>query len=319
MIEEEPIQEEMTEEPAQLSIESIESVHSGFVTLVGKPNVGKSTLLNTILEHKVAIVSPRPQTTRTPLRGILNRPDAQIVFTDTPGIHKPDHELGQLMVKLAQQTLFDADVICFVVDISIPPSRLDRRIAAQVKRSTSPQFLVLNKVDLRPRSGPQLEAYRSLGTWDMEIAVSARTGDGVSSLVDALVAHLPMGEPLYPEDWIVDQSGQYLAAEMVREKVLRFTEEEVPHAVAIEIEEWEERETLTYIRMTINVERAGQKGIIIGAGGAMLKRIGQAARADIEQMVERPVYLDLWVKVRPDWRNDPASLGWLGYRLKDLS
>lgn len=307
---------EMTEENPQMPIESI---RAGFVTLVGKPNVGKSTILNTILEHKVAIVSPRPQTTRIPLRGILNRPDAQIVFTDTPGIHKPRHELGQLMVKLAQQAIPDADIICFVVDISTPPTQLDRRIAAQVKRSTSPQFLVLNKVDLRPRNGPQFEAYRSLGSWDMEIAVSARTGDGVSSLVDALVAHLPMGEPLYPEDWIVDQSRQYLAAEMVREKVLRFTEEEVPHAVAVEIEEWEERETLTYIRMTINVERAGQKGIIIGAGGAMLKQIGQAARADIEQMVERPVYLDLWVKVRPDWRNDPASLGWLGYRLKDFS
>lgn len=295
-------------------------IRTGFVALVGKPNVGKSTLLNAILEQKVAIVSHHPQTTRIPLRGILNRPDAQIVFTDTPGIHEPHHRLGHLMVKLAQQAIPDADIICFVVDISTPPSQLDEQIAHRLRRRSVPCILVLNKVDVRPRlGGPHLAAYRALGVWEMELAISARTGDGIPALVDELVQRLPIGQPLYPEDWVVDQSRQSLAAEMVREKVMRFTEQEVPHSIAVEVEEWEERQDLTYIRMSINVERAGQKGIIIGAGGSLLKRIGQAARRDIELMLGQRVYLDLWVKVRPNWRNDPHALNWLGYRLKDFS
>jgi GTP-binding protein Era len=300
-------------------VENVEETtfRAGFVALVGKPNVGKSTLLNTILAQKVAIVSWRPQTTRVPMRAILHRPDAQIVFIDTPGIHTPRHELGQFMVKLARKSIPDADVVCMMVDISTPPTELDTRIAEQVQRASAPRLLILNKIDLRPRGGTHLEAYRDLGRWDMELAVSARRGDGVESLVEELVARLPEGEPLYPEDWVVDCAVQDLAAEMVREKVLLFTQQEVPHAVAVEPEEWEEREGVTYIRMSINVERKNQKGILIGAGGQMLKRIGQAARQDIEQLIERPVYLDLWVKVRPNWRNDPSSLGWLGYRLKD--
>jgi GTP-binding protein Era len=221
------------------------------------------------------------------------------------------------MVKLAQRAIPEADVVCMMVDISAPPSELDRRIAAQVQRARVPRLLVLNKVDVPPRHGSNLEAYRALGEWDMEIAVSALRGDGLVALLDEIVARLPEGEPLYPDDWTVDQTVRFLAAELVREKVLTFTNQEVPHAVAVEVDEWEEKERATYIRMTINVERDSQKGIIIGAGGAMLKRIGRAARADIEQMVERPVYLDLWVKTRPNWRNDPASLGWLGYNLKD--
>ena len=291
----------------------------GFVALVGKPNVGKSTLLNVLLGQKVAIVSSHPQTTRVPLRGILNRPDAQIIFVDTPGIHEPRHKLGHLMVKLAQQTIPHADVVCMMVDISKPPGELDQRIADLVSRSRVPRLLVLNKVDVRPRHGPHLDDYRALGTWDMELAVSARAGDGLPALVDELVRRLPLGEPLFPDDWLVDQSTQHLAAELVREKVLRFTHHEVPHAVAIEVEEWQERGQTTYIRMSINVERESQKGIIIGAKGERLKSIGQAARQDIERLIEAKVYLDLWVKVRPDWRDDASSLGWLGYRLKDFS
>lgn len=304
-------------------VPAVDEAKVGFVALVGKPNVGKSTLLNALLGQKVAIVSPRPQTTRVPLRGILNRPDAQIVFIDTPGIHEPHHKLGQFMVELARRSIPNADVVCFMVDLSMPPSKLDERIAAQVRRARAPRLLVLNKVDLRPkptRENPRpsyLDAYRALGPWDLELAVSARSGAGLPALLDAIVARLPLGRRLYPEEQVADQSEQQLAAELVREKALRFTEQEVPHAVAVEVEEWEEKDAAIYIRMTINVEKEGQKGILIGSGGEMLKRIGSAARQDIERMLNRMVYLDLWVKVRPNWRDDTSSLGWLGYRLKD--
>ncbi len=291
---------------------------SGFVALVGKPNVGKSTLLNALLGQKVAIVSPRPQTTRVPVRGILTRPGAQIIFVDTPGIHQPSHALGRLMVDLAERTLPNADVIGFMVDISQPPSQLDRRIAQQVQRACGRKLLILNKVDVKPRGQrTYLEDYRSLGPWEQEIAISALKGLGLAALLEEIVARLPEGPLLYPPDQLTDQSEQQLAAEFVREKVLYYTQQEVPHAVAIEVEEWEQREGATYIRMTINVEREGQKAIIIGAGGAMLKKIGVAARQEIERLIGGPVYLDLWVKVRPHWRDDVAALGWLGYRAKD--
>ncbi|MCX7789316.1 MAG: GTPase Era [Chloroflexaceae bacterium] len=291
---------------------------SGFVALVGKPNVGKSTLLNALLGQKVAIVSPRPQTTRVPVRGILTRPGAQIIFVDTPGIHQPSHALGRLMVDLAERTLPNADVIGFMVDISQPPSQLDRRIAQQVQRARGRKLLILNKVDVKPRGQrTYLEDYRSLGPWEQEIAISALKGLGLAALLEEIVKRLPEGPLLYPPDQLTDQSEQHLAAEFVREKVLYYTQQEVPHAVAIEVEEWEQREGATYIRMTINVEREGQKAIIIGAGGAMLKKIGTAARQEIERLIGGPVYLDLWVKVRPHWRDDVAALGWLGYRAKD--
>lgn len=295
-----------------------EVLRSGFVALVGKPNVGKSTLLNALLGQKVAIVSPRPQTTRVPLRGILSRPGAQIVFVDTPGIHQPNHALGRLMVDLAEKTLPNADVIGFMVDISQPPSQLDRQIAAQVQRARGRKLLILNKVDARPRDGKtHLEEYRALGAWELELAISARRGLGLAALLEAIIERLPEGPALYPEEQLTDQSEQQLAAEFVREKVLLHTQHEVPHAVAVEVEEWEQREQATYIRMTINVEREGQKAILIGAGGAMLKKIGSAARFEIERMLGGPVFLELWVKVRPNWRDDPSSLGWLGYRAKD--
>ncbi len=294
------------------------TLRSGFVALVGKPNVGKSTLLNMLLGQKVTIVSPRAQTTRVPVRGILSRPDAQVVFIDTPGIHQPSHKLGKFMVELAERTLPNADVICFMVDISQPPSQLDRSIAEQVQRARAHKLLVLNKVDIRPRRGTTyMEEYRDLGQWDMELAISAQRGQGLSNLLDEIVARLPVGQPLYPTEQVTDQSEQQLAAELVREKVLFFIQQEVPHAVAVEVDEWETKEQAIYIRMTINVEKESQKGILIGAGGAMLKRIGSSARRDIERMVGQKVFLELWVKVRANWRDDLSAMGWLGYRMKD--
>jgi len=291
---------------------------SGFVALVGKPNVGKSTLLNTLLGQKVTIVSPRPQTTRVPTRGILSQPGVQIIFIDTPGIHQPHHALGRFMVDLAEQTLPNADIIGFMVDISQPPSELDRRIAQQIKRARGRRLLILNKVDLKPRGERSyLEDYRALGVWEAELAISAQRRMGLTALLDAIVERLPLGPPLYPEEQVTDQSEQQLAAEFVREKVLFHTQHEVPHAVAVVVDEWEEREHATYVRMTINVEREGQKAIIIGSGGEMLKKIGTAARYEIERMLGRKLFLELWVKVRSNWRDDPAALGWLGYRVKE--
>jgi GTP-binding protein Era len=296
----------------------VPTIKSGFVALVGKPNVGKSTLLNALLGQKVAIVSPRPQTTRVPMRGILSRPGAQIIFVDTPGIHQPNHALGRLMVDLAEKTLPNADVIGFLVDISQPPSQLDRRIAAQVQRARGRKLLILNKVDVKPRGErTYLDDYRALGEWEVELAISARKGLGLDVLLEEIVTRLPEGPALYPDEQLTDQSEQQMAAEFVREKVLYNTQHEVPHAVAVEVDTWEQRENTTYIHMTINVERDGQKAILIGAGGAMLKKIGSAARQDIERLIGGPVFLELWVKVRPNWRDDSSALGWLGYRARD--
>ncbi|MCS6839672.1 MAG: GTPase Era [Roseiflexaceae bacterium] len=287
---------------------------SGFVALVGRPNVGKSTLLNALLGQKVAIVSPKPQTTRTAIRGILTRPDAQIVFVDTPGIHEPRNRLGAFMVKQARRAIPDADVVCMVVDITRPPGSLDERIAALVRKASARRILVLNKIDLPTKRGSEnLQAYRALAPWDMEVAVSALRCQGLDALVDEIVRLLPEGPPLYPEGQVTDMSERELAAELVREQVLRYTQQEVPHSVAVEVEEWEEKEKVTYIRMTILVERESQKAILIGAGGGMLKKIGSGARQNIEEMLGRPVYLDLWVKAREHWRDDPNALRWLGY------
>jgi GTP-binding protein Era len=304
--------------PSLRPAESPPDFRSGFVAIVGKPNVGKSTLLNALLGQKVAITSPKPQTTRIPLRGILNRPGAQIIFIDTPGIHDPRSRLGSVMVDMARKAIPDADVLCFMVDITEPPSRLDAQIAQMVLKARAPHLLLLNKTDaMAPRAAENLARYRDLGPWDMELALSARKGEGMDALIEELTGRLPLGPPLYPDDQVSDQSVRELAAELVREKVLRFTEQEVPHAVAVELEEWEQREGVLYMRMTVYTEKESQKAILIGAGGAMLKKIGTAARADIERQVGQPVFLDLWVKTRPNWRDDPQALRWLGYSGRD--
>ncbi|MDZ4722248.1 MAG: GTPase Era, partial [Roseiflexaceae bacterium] len=288
---------------------------SGFVALVGPPNAGKSTLLNAILGQKVAIVSPRPQTTRTAIRGIIHRPDAQIIFVDTPGIHQPRTRLGNYMVDQARRAIPNSDVVCMIVDITRPPGRLDEKIAEMVQRTRAPKLLVMNKVDQPNPDGAQyVEGYRALANWDMELVISALKRLGLETLIDEIVARLPVERPMYPEDQVTDQSERELAAELVREQVLRLTQQEVPHGVAVEVEEWEQREGATYIRMSIYVEKDSQKGILIGAGGQMLKQIGSRARQGIEASLEQTVFLDLWVKTRVNWRDDPNALHWLGYK-----
>ncbi len=295
---------------------SDESVRAGFVALIGKPNVGKSTLLNAYLGQKVSIVSPKPQTTRVPVRGILNRPDAQIVFVDTPGIHQPRHKLGSFMVDMARRAIPNADVLCFVVDISEPPSRQDREIAEMVLKARQPHILILNKVDATREADLHLRQYRHLGDWQCEVAVSAKNRLGLETLLEEITARLPEGPRLYPEDQLSDMSERELVSEMIREKVMLNTEQEIPHSVAVEVEEWEDREKAIYIRANISVEKESQKGIIIGAGGVMLKKIGAAARYEIERSLGQHVFLDLWVKVRENWRQKPSELRWLGYDVK---
>ncbi|MFN3763477.1 MAG: GTPase Era, partial [Anaerolineae bacterium] len=291
-------------------LESVPPGHrSGFVAVIGRPNVGKSTLMNQLLGHKVAIVSPRPQTTRTCIRGILTRPDAQIIFVDTPGLHRPLHKLGEVMVASAASAIPDADVVLFVVDVSVMPTEEDRMIARMIRERTSnPVILVLNKMDLLPpeRVKPHTEAYWALvpdhAGWMMTIATEAVNLDKLLSII---IAHLPEGPRYYPGDLMTDQTEREIAAELIREQVLRFTHEEVPHSVAVVVEEYKERETGgVYIAATIYVEKESQKGILIGAGGQMLRRIGTAAREEIERMVGGRVYLDLWVKVSKNWRRD---------------
>jgi GTP-binding protein Era len=292
---------------------------SGFVAVIGKPNVGKSTLMNAYLGQKIAIVSPKPQTTRHRLRGILTWPDAQIIFVDTPGIHQPHHKLGEFMVETAAKSIPDADVVLFMVDVSEMPTAEDEQIAQLIEEhGQAPVILVLNKADLLPpeKVQPHGDAYFGLVKHDEWMMISATRGDNRDKLLDMVVARLPQGPRYYPPDQLTDQNMRFIVAELIREQVLRFVCQEVPHAVAVAVEEWKQRrEDLTYIRATVYVEKDSQKGILIGQGGAMLKRIGRAAREEIEPMMGNRVYLDLWVKVRKKWRKDEDELRRLGYAL----
>ena len=290
---------------------------SGFVAVIGKPNVGKSTLMNAYVGQKVAIVSEKPQTTRRRILGILTRPDAQIIFVDTPGIHQPKHKLGEFMVETAARAIPDADLVCFMVDVSEMPTAEDHQIAELLrKHCRAPVILVLNKMDLLPpdRVQPHTEAYFQLVEHEAWMMISATRGDNRGKLLEMIIERLPFGPQYYPPDQVTDQTERAIAAELVREQVLRFTHQEVPHSVAVAIEEWaERREDLTYIGATIYVEKESQKGILIGAKGAMLKRIGRAAREELQRLLGHKVYLELWVKVRKKWRRDERALRWLGY------
>ena len=296
---------------------------SGFVAILGKPNVGKSTLLNAYLGQKVAIVSDKPQTTRVRQLGILTRPDAQVIFIDTPGIHKPLHKLGQRMVETATRALDDADVIVFLADVSEFPDGEDRRIAALIHEQAGerPVVLALNKMDRLPpeKVKQHSEAYWALLSggpelhWDW-MMLSATKGDNCDKLLDMIVVRLPQGPQYYPEDQITDRTERQVAADLIREQVLHLVRAEVPHAVAVTIEQWDERRSgAVHIGATVYVERDTQKAILIGHGGEMLKQIGAAARREIERLIGSKVFLELWVKVRKDWRARDHDLRELGY------
>jgi GTP-binding protein Era len=292
---------------------------SGYVAVVGRPNVGKSTLINTLLGQKITIVSPKPQTTRNRLLGILTRDDAQIIFIDTPGIHQPLHRLGQVMVETATAALPDADVVLWLVDAAAQPHDEDRQVAAALARlpAATPLILGLNKCDRLALNRKQstIDAYLALAPRAEVVLCSATRGDNLDELLARLIAALPPGPQLYPEDEITDQQERFIAAELVREQALLHLRDEVPHAVAVLVHDFKERsEQLTYISAVIYVERETQKGILLGKDGQMLKRIGQGARQEIEEMLGRQVYLELWVKVRPKWRTNEEELRRLGYQ-----
>ncbi len=290
---------------------------SGFVAVMGKPNVGKSTLVNAYVGQKIAIISEKPQTTRHRLLGILTLPEAQIIFVDTPGIHTPQHKLGEYMVATATGAVPDSDLAIFMVDISSQPTSEDRQIVELLGRYPQiPVILAMNKLDLvTPEEAERTaEDYLSLRGFAEAVMLSATRGDNRTQLLEHILAHLPEGPRYYPPDQITDQPERVIAAELVREQVLRFTFQEVPYSVAVMVEEFRERRAdLIYIEATIYVEKDSQKGIIIGQGGRMLKRIGQAARGELENLLGHKVYLDLWVKVRRKWRRDDRSLEELGY------
>lgn len=292
---------------------------SGFVAVVGRPNVGKSTLINRLLGQKVSIVSPKPQTTRNRLLGILTRENSQIVFLDTPGIHAPLHRLGEVLVETAAAALPDADAVVWVVDVTSRPRDEDRQVAALLvgDRRKLPVILALNQCDrlLPEHVQENTAAYAALAPGAETLLVSALRGDNLDLLVAHIAAALPVGPQLYPEDQVTDQQVRFMAAELVREQVLLHLRDEVPHSVAVLVDRFEERDaTMTYISAVIYVERASQKMIVLGKGGEMIKRIGQAARGQIEELLETKVYLELWVKVRPKWRTDEEQLRRLGYQ-----
>jgi GTP-binding protein Era len=298
-----------------------EGHRSGFVAVIGRPNVGKSTLVNQFVGQKVAIVSPKPQTTRSRITGILTREEAQVIFVDTPGLHRPRHKLGQAMVATATRAIPGADVVLFMVDVSVPPTDEDRMIAELIQEQTgAPVILVLNKMDLLPPENvkPHTEAYWELAPYHHEWMMTVATQKvNLDKLLDLIVAALPEGPRYYPGDQVTDQTERQIAAELIREQVLRYTRQEVPHAVAVVVEKFKERESgAIYVAATIFVERESQKGIIIGRQGQMLRQIGSAARQEIERMTSGRVYLDLWVKVRKGWRRDERELRRLGYDVR---
>jgi len=290
---------------------------SGFAAIIGRPNVGKSTLLNRITGHKIAIVSDKPQTTRNRIRGVYTDENAQIVFLDTPGIHKPFSKLGDYMVRAAEGALDEVDVVLFLTDVSEELGGGDRYIIERLKNVKTPVILVLNKIDKVPRDGilPVIDAYRQLHDFTEIVPVSAVRGDNVERLLELVIQYLPEGPIFYPPGQVTDHPERFICAELIREKILLLTREEVPHSVAVDVERMETDDRgLVRIGAVIYVERESQKGILIGKGGAMLKEIGRLAREEMERLLGSKIFLELWVKVKKDWRNHEAFLKSLGYR-----
>lgn len=290
---------------------------SGFVAILGRPNVGKSTLLNRLVGQKVAIMSDKPQTTRNKIQAVITRPDAQIVLLDTPGVHKPKHKLGSFMLSEVQRALEEVDAVLLVLDATEKIGAGDRYVVEQLSKINTPVFLLLNKVDLlqKEKLPDIIRRAGELGDFTEILPLAAKTGMNVELLVDKIVEKLPYGPQYYPDDMVTDQPERLIIGEMVREKALHLTRDEVPHAVAVEVEEVTKRSNkdLVYVRAVIYVERDSQKGIIVGKNGSMLKKIGRLAREDIEKLLGTRIYLDLWVKVKDDWRNRDGCLKSLGY------
>lgn len=289
---------------------------SGFVSIIGRPNVGKSTLLNLILGEKLAIISPKPQTTRNRILGIKNLPAGQMVFLDTPGIHQSSLKLNQAMVKIALATYNEVDVICFLIEAHRPDHEENEFVLKTLEKVSKPIFLVINKIDLVPKEDllSIMEKYSALRPFAQIIPISALRGDGVDILLNELWQILPAGPKYFPEDMVTDLPERFLVAELIREKVFQLTREEIPYATAVVVEEFQEKEekNLIVIKAAIQVERESQKGIIIGEKGRMLKEIGQRARQEIEALLGAKVFLELWVKVEKNWREDPRALRRLG-------
>ncbi|MEG3955073.1 GTPase Era [Microcoleus sp. herbarium2] len=292
---------------------------SGFVGIVGRPNVGKSTLMNQLVGQKIAITSPVSQTTRNRLRGILTTPEAQIIFVDTPGIHKPHHELGKVLVQNARTAIKSVDVVLFVVDGSVESGGGDRYIVEILSNIGIPVIFGMNKLDEQPSDCVLIDrTYEQIVNpeWPV-VKFSALTGEGVESLQKLLIEHLEVGPYYYPPDLVTDQPERFIMGELIREQILLLTREEVPHSVAIAIDIVQEEAKITRILATIHVERDSQKGILIGKSGSMLKSIGSAAREQIQKLIEGKVYLELFVKVQPKWRQSRTRLAELGYRIEE--
>lgn len=289
---------------------------SGFAAIIGLPNVGKSTLLNALAGQKIAIVSDKPQTTRNKILAIFNDKNHQIIFTDTPGIHKPHNKLGEFMVKTATDTINDVDIVIFMVDAQRKISQTEREIAKSIQKSGADCILAINKADAAKKEEllPVIADYSNLNNFSAIVPISAKTGDGVDILLDELKKLLPEGPKFYDdEELITDQQEKGIAEEIIREKILRFLDKEVPHGIAVQIEKMSELDRITKIYASIYCEKASHKGIIIGKNGEMLKKIGKYARCDIEKMLDKKVYLELWVKVRNDWRNSEKTIRSFGF------
>jgi len=292
-------------------------VKSGFVSFLGRPNAGKSTLLNRIVGHKLAIVSDKPQTTRTRIIGVKNYDGGQVVFVDTPGVHKPTHRMNVRMVDVALEAMREVDVLCLVVDVSVKPGPGDRYLLHLLKDVKTPAILALNKVDLiaKPKLLPVIDGYQKQHPFVEIVPMSATDGTNVDVLERLFLQYLPEGEPLYPADYVTDQPERFFIGEIVREQVLRLTHDELPFSTAVVVDRVEQADDgITNIYCTILVDRESQKPIVIGRAGTMIKQIGTAARAELERYLESRVFLDLHVKVKSEWRDDERLLDEIGLR-----
>jgi GTP-binding protein Era len=291
---------------------------SGVVAVVGRPNAGKSTLVNRLVGQKVAIVTSRPQTTRNRIQGIVNRPNAQVVLIDTPGLHRPDSALGRQMMGEVNAALDAVDVLALILDVSEDVGKGDRHAIERAARFEGTRILLLNKVDRIPKDSllPIIESTGKMADFAEIIPISALTGDGVDRVLEKFIEYLPSGEPHFPADQYTDQPERFLAAELIREKAMAGTFHEVPHAVAVLVDSFEETDRLIRIRATIYVEREGQKGILIGRAGASLKKIGTEARKELEEILGTKIFLELFVKVMRDWRDNPQLVRQLNWHLQ---